>query len=39
MQATMDFDSILLDFLRSRGQERFKIRPKQKEVIQDTVIR
>ena len=36
---TMDFDTILLDFLLSRGQERFKIRPKQKEVIQDTVIR
>ena len=35
----MDFDNILLDVLRFRGQERFKIKPKQKEVLQDTVIR
>ena len=39
MQTTMDFHSILLDFPESRGQERFKIKPNQKELLQDTVIR
>ena len=37
MESTMDFHSILLDFPRSRGQERFKIKPKQKEVLEYTV--
>lgn len=34
----MDFDSILLDVLRSRGQDRFKIKPKQKEALQKIVL-
>ena len=34
----MDFDSILLDVLRSREQERFKIKPKQKEALQKIVL-
>lgn len=38
IQTTMDFDSILLDVLRSRGQERFKIKPKQKEALQKIVL-
>ena len=36
---TMDFDSVLLDILRSRGQERFKIKPKQKEALKSNVTR
>ena len=35
---TMDFDSVLLDVLRSRGQERFKIKPKQKEALKKIVL-
>ena len=38
MQTTMDFHSILLDVLRSRGQERFKIKPKQKDALQKFVL-
>ena len=38
MQTTMDFDSILLDVLRSRGQERFKIKRKQKDALQKIVL-
>ena len=38
MQTTMDFVSILLDVLRSRGQERFKIKPKQKDALQKIVL-
>ena len=34
----MDFDSILLDVLRSREQEQFKIKPKQKEALQKIVL-
>ena len=34
----MDFDSILLDILRSRGQERFKIEPRQEEALQKIVL-
>lgn len=34
----MDFDRILLDVLRSRGQERFEIKPKQKEALQKIVL-
>ena len=33
-----DFDNILLDVLRFSRQEHFKIKPKQKEVLQDMVI-
>ena len=36
MQTTMDFVSILLDVLRWRGQERFKI--KQKDALQKIVL-
>ena len=38
MQTAMDFVSILLDVLRSRGQERFKIKPKQKDALQKIVL-
>ena len=38
MQTTMDFVRILLDVLRSRGQERFKIKPKQKDALQKIVL-
>ena len=34
----MDFDSILLDILRSRGHKRFKIEPKQEEALQKIVL-
>ena len=34
----MGFDSILLDILRSRGQERFKIEPMQEEAPQRIVL-
>ena len=34
----MDFDSILLDILWSRGQERFKIEPKQEVALQKIVL-
>ena len=34
----MDFESILLDILRSRGQERFKIELKQEEALQTIVL-
>ena len=40
-KTTMDFqyfDSILLDVLRSRGQEQFQIKPKQKEALQKIVL-
>ena len=38
LRTTMDFDSILLDILRSRGQERFKIEPRQEEAPQKIVL-
>ena len=34
----MDFDSILLDILQSRGQERFNIELKQEVVLQKIVL-
>ena len=34
----MHLDSILLDVLRSRGQERFKMKPKQKEALEKFVL-
>ena len=34
----MGFDSILLDILRSREQERFKIEPRHEEALQRIVL-